>query len=233
VTDVAAPPGAAGPTEAPAPTVARFTTAERALHWSVAALLGTCALTGLVLYVGPLTAAVGRRGLVRDVHVYTGLASPLPFVAAYAGHWRAAVRRDVRRLARWTREDLRWLLSRGRAETGAVGKFNAGQKANAAFVAGLVPVMVATGSIMRWYEPFPLAYRTGATFVHDWLAIATWVVVAGHVVMALTRPPSLRSMLTGRMDRAYARDHHPRWRAAAGPGAAPGPEAAEVTDGGR
>ena len=89
---------------------------------------------------------------------------PVPLVLAYAGRWRAAVRADVRRLARWTRADRRWLLSRGRDATGEVGKFNAGQKANAAFVAGMIPIMLAAGVIMRWYDPLgvDVAYRTGA-----------------------------------------------------------------------
>ena len=195
--------------------IARFTTAERALHWSFALLLGACALTGFILYVGPVTALVGRRELVRSVHVWTGVAMPLPFVVAYLGGWRDAVRRDVRRLARWSWEDRRWLWTRGRQQTEAVAKFNAGQKANAAFVAGVVPLMLATGGIMRWYEPFPLSWRTGATFVHDWTAIATWLVVTGHILFALSRPPALRSMVGGRMSRAYAEDHHPRWAAGA------------------
>ena len=202
---------ATGTAAVPPADLPRFTTAERALHWSVAVLLGTAALTGFVLYFGPLSELVGRRSLVRDVHVWSGIASPVPFVVAYAGRWRDEVRRDIRRLARWSRADRRWVLSRAREATGEVGKFNGGQKANAAFVAGVIPIMIATGSIMRWYEPFPLYWRTGATFVHDWTAIATWVVVVGHVLFALSRPPALRSMLTGRMSRSYARDHHPRW----------------------
>jgi formate dehydrogenase subunit gamma len=189
----------------------RFTPAQRALHWSVAALVLACALTGLTLYVGPLSAWVGRRSLVKGVHVYAGLALPLPFLVAYAGRWRAAVREDVRRLSRWTRADRRWLRSRGREATGEVGKFNAGQKANAAFVAGMIPVMLATGSIMWWFEPFPLSWRTGATFVHDWTAIVTWLVVAGHIVVALSEPQALRGMVTGRVARRWAEDHHPRW----------------------
>jgi formate dehydrogenase subunit gamma len=208
---------------APPGDLARFGTAARALHWSVALLLGTCALTGFVLYVGPLTAAVGRRDTVRDLHVWSGLLMPVPVVVAYAGRWRASIRAEVRRLARWTWADRRWLRTRGRDMTDVVGKFNAGQKANAAFVAGVIPLMLATGGIMRWYEPFPLSWRTGATFVHDWTAIATWAVVAGHILFALSRPPALRSMVTGRMDRAYAADHHPRWAAEAEAEAAGGP----------
>jgi formate dehydrogenase subunit gamma len=197
-------PGAGG-------QVGRFTRAERGLHWSVAVLVLACAITGLILYVGPLSAWVGRRSTIKAVHVYAGIALPVPFVLAYAGSWRAAVRRDVRRLSRWTRADRRWLLSRGRDASGDVGKFNAGQKANAAFVAGMIPVMMATGAIMRWFEPFPLPWRTGATFVHDWTAIVTWFVVAGHILVALSEPPALRGMVTGRVPRRWAEDHHPRW----------------------
>jgi formate dehydrogenase subunit gamma len=211
--------------------IARFTRAERGLHWATAAAVLVCALTGLVLYVGPLTALVGRRTLVRDIHVVAGLAMPVPLVVAYAGRWRGAVRADVRRLARWTRADRRWLWSRGRVAADAVGKFNAGQKANAAFVAGMIPVMVATGSIMRWNEPFDVAYRTGATFVHDWTAIATWLVVTGHIWFALADAGSLRGMLTGRVTRDWAERHHPRWAAAAPDTPdTPGPDDAEPGD---
>jgi formate dehydrogenase subunit gamma len=191
--------------------IRRFGRAERALHWATAAAVLTCAVTGFILYVGPVTALVGRRTLVKDTHVVAGLAMPVPLLLAYAGRWRASVRADVRRLARWTRADRRWLWSRGRDATDEVGKFNAGQKANAAFLAGMIPVMLGTGAIMRWFEPFPVAYRTGATFVHDWTAIATWVVVAGHIVVALSDRGALRGMITGRVTRAWAERHHPLW----------------------
>jgi formate dehydrogenase subunit gamma len=195
--------------------IPRFTRAERALHWATGLAVLTCAVTGFVLYVGWPPALIGRRTLLRDVHVVAGVLMPVPLVLAYAGRWRAAVRVDVRRLARWTRADRRWLLSRGRDATDAVGKFNAGQKANAAFVAGMIPIMLATGVIMRWYDPLgvDIAYRTGATFVHDWTAIATWVIVAGHIVFALSDRMSLRGMVTGRVARFWAADRHPRWAA--------------------
>jgi formate dehydrogenase subunit gamma len=190
----------------------RFTPAERALHWATGVAVLACAVTGLILYVGPLSTLVGRRNLVKDVHVFSGLAMPVPLVLAYLGRWRDAVRADVRRLSRWTAADRRWLRTRGRErDHREVGKFNAGQKANAAFVAGMIPVMLATGSIMRWFGPFPLEWRTGATFVHDWTAIATWLVVAGHIAIALSDSGALRGMITGRVTRRWAEDHHPQW----------------------
>ena len=92
-----------------------------------------------------------------------------------------------------------------------MGKFNAGQKLNAIFVAGCIPLMLATGSIMRWFEPFPLAWRTGATFVHDWLALTLLAVVIGHIGKALAEPVALRAMRTGTMPAEHVRRHHPRW----------------------
>ena len=59
--------------------IERFGTPTRALHWATAVTVLTCALTGLVLYVGPLSAVVGRRNLVKDVHVIAGLAMPVPW----------------------------------------------------------------------------------------------------------------------------------------------------------
>jgi formate dehydrogenase subunit gamma len=92
-----------------------------------------------------------------------------------------------------------------------MGKFNAGQKLNAIFVAGSFPVMLATGVIMRWFDPFPLAWRTGATFVHDWMALTLLAVVIGHIGKALAEPIALRAMRTGTVPADHVRTHHPRW----------------------
>ena len=167
------------------PDVVRFDRTERLLHWANALLFLTLLATGMILYVGSLSALVGRRVLVKDIHVISGLLLPAPLLLAYAGRWRDGLRRDVQRLARWSVDDRRWLLSLGRRGRATVGKFNAGQKANAAFVLGCIPVMLATGAVMRWFDPFPLSWRTGATFVHDWTALLLLAVIVGHIGKAL------------------------------------------------
>jgi formate dehydrogenase subunit gamma len=191
--------------------VVRFDRGERWLHWANATLFLTLLATGMTLYVGPLSAIVGRRLLVKDIHVISGLLLPMPLLLAYSGSWRAGLRRDIRRFARWSTDDRRWLTSFGRRGHERMGKFNAGQKLNAIFVAGCIPLMLATGSIMRWFKPFPLAWRTGATFVHDWLALALVAVVVGHIGKALAEPLALRAMRTGTVPADHVRRHHPRW----------------------
>lgn len=189
----------------------RFDRAERWLHWVNATLFGVLMATGAVLYLGPLEALVGRRELVRMVHVVAGLSLPLPLLVARLGPWRRMVTADLRALARFDDDDRRWLRSRGRDRNVRMGKFHPGQKLNAAFTAGAIAVMFLTGSVLHWFRFFPVDWRTGATFAHDWFALAIAVVVAGHLRMALSDPDALRGMTAGWVPPAWAARHRPRW----------------------
>src|SRR5581483_6954778 len=185
---------------------------ERVLHWANAALMLTLLLTGAALYVPQLSEIVKRRHLVEQVHVWAGVLLPVPLLlTVLSDPWGRAFRADARRLNRWNADDRLWLRTRGRDRRARVGKFNAGQKLNAAFVAGAIPVMLATGLIMHFPRHFPLAWRTGATFVHDWVFIALAVVVAGHIVFAVNDPLALRAMFRGWVPESWARRHAPRW----------------------
>ncbi|MBO0729492.1 MAG: cytochrome b/b6 domain-containing protein [Acidimicrobiaceae bacterium] len=199
--------------------VPRFDRVERALHWTNAILVAILVATAAVLYFEPLVRLVGRRALIEDIHVYTGLALPVPVIASLCGRWGRALRADLRRLNRWTAEDRQWLgaTTKGRdhrrwlRERLAIGKFNAGQKLNAAFVAGALLVLLGTGVILRWPNFWPLSWRTGATFVHDYLAVALVVVIVGHMMFALRDPDALGSMVRGWIPRSWARDHASAW----------------------
>jgi formate dehydrogenase subunit gamma len=190
----------------------RFDGVERTVHWTQATLFLTLLATGSALYVGPISTLVGRRELMKTIHVYAGLALPLPLIVGLL--WprrRTALRDDVGRLNRWGGDDGRWLRSLGRAPGVRLGKFNPGQKLNAAFVAGAIPVMLATGSIMRWYKPFALSWRTGATFVHDWIAVGLFFAITGHILIALGDRQALAGMVGGSVDAEWARVHCPLW----------------------
>lgn len=206
-------PSEAAPASRPAPPawLLRFDRCERAVHWCTAVLILVLLATAAVLYVGQLSVLVGRRQVVRRVHVVAGLILLLPMLVGLAGRWRHGLVADIRAFNRWDGHDRRWLRSRGRDPSVRVGKFNAGQKLNAAFVAGAGVVMLATGSIMNWFSPFPISWRTGATFVHDWTAIALGLVVFGHVWMAMADTDALRGMFTGRVPASWARERRPRW----------------------
>lgn len=200
--------------ESPPQTVTRilrFDRVQRAAHWTNALLFGILMVTALPLYFGSLADVVGRRALVADIHLWTGVALPGPLLISIVGPWGARMRRDLRRINAWTRDEVAWLRAVGRDAPRVVDKFNPGQKLNAIFIGGSILVMLATGSILKWFSLFPVSWRTGATFVHDVLAFAIFAVVFGHIGFALTHWDSLRSMIKGWVSEAWAARHAPAW----------------------
>ena len=188
----------------------RFDGVERVVHWTNATLFLILLFTGASLYFQPLSTFVAHRHTVKTIHVYSGLLLPFPLLIGLLIPWGRRLRNDLSRINRWTTDDRRWWSRRTRASA-QVGKFNPGQKLNAVFVGASIVVMLMTGSIMRWFKPFPDSWRTGATFVHDWTFIALFAVIIGHVMFALADPDSLRSMVRGWVPEAWARREHPRW----------------------
>ncbi|WP_240136564.1 cytochrome b/b6 domain-containing protein [Streptomyces sp. MUM 178J] len=217
-------PGSAVPTAAPTPPpserpesegkLRRFSRAERWVHRTTAALMLLCIATAAALYVPQLAELVGRRPLVVTLHQWSGLLTPAPFLLGLAS---PAFRADLRRLNRFGAHDRTWLRAARRRdrspESRPAGKFNAGQKVYASWIAGAVLVMLATGLMMWFTSLTPLVWRTSATFVHDWLALAVGIVVAGHVAKALADPEARRGMRTGWVERGWARREHALWAA--------------------
>ncbi|MBT2369581.1 cytochrome b/b6 domain-containing protein [Streptomyces sp. ISL-10] len=212
-------PGSAGPTAAATPPpaeppvrVRRFSRAERWVHRTTAALMLTCVVTAAALYVPQIAELVGRRHLVVTVHEWAGVLLPVPFLFGLAS---PAFRADLRRLNRFGPHDRTWLRAVRRRDhrpaSRPAGKFNAGQKIYAAWIAGAILVMLGTGLLMGFTDLAPLVWRTGATFVHDWLSLAVGIALAGHIAMALADPEARRGMRTGSVERRWARDHHSRW----------------------
>jgi formate dehydrogenase subunit gamma len=193
------------------PRLLRFDHVERAAHWATATLFFILMATALPLYFVQVESLVGRRALMAEIHTWAGVALPVPLIVSLLGPRGSRLRRDIRTVNLWTAGELRWLRSLGRERIDVPDKFNPGQKLNALFIGGAIVVMLATGSILKWYRFFPLDWRTGATFVHDVLALGVFVVVTGHVAFALTHPEALRSMFTGWVTEPWARRHASGW----------------------
>lgn len=187
----------------------RFTLAERWVHRSTAVLMAVCLATAALLYIGALATLVGRREVVEWVHVIAGSCLPLPLLI---GLTSKAFRRDLRILNRFSPDDWAWLRARNRRIGRLpVGKFNAGQKLNASFQLGAILTMLGTGLVMRFANHWPISWRTGATFVHDWLAYAVLAVLVGHIYLALRDPYALGGMRTGYVPESWAQREHAAW----------------------
>ncbi|MER6288246.1 cytochrome b/b6 domain-containing protein [Streptomyces sviceus] len=200
--------------DAASPTrVRRFGWGQKWVHRATAALMGVCVVTAACLYVPQFAELVGRRELVVRVHEWAGLALPVPVLAGLASR---AFRADLGFLNRFGPHDRVWLraaLHRDkRRSSRPAGKFNAGQKIYASWIAGATLVMLGTGLLMWFTHLTPIQWRTSATFVHDWLALTIGIVLAGHIGMALGDPEARRGLRTGSVSREWAEREHPLWR---------------------
>ncbi|WP_020139625.1 cytochrome b/b6 domain-containing protein [Streptomyces sp. 351MFTsu5.1] len=192
--------------------IRRFSTAERMVHRATGYLMLLCLVTAACLYLGPLAQLVGRRHLMVTVHEWSGITLPVPFLL---GLLSPAFRADLRRLNRFAVYDRQWLRAVRRRRTSPearpAGKFNAGQKLYAGWIAGAVLVMMFTGLLMWFTGLLPLISRTSAIFVHDILAWAITFVVLGHLRKAFEDPEARLGMRTGYVSPSWARRHHSRW----------------------
>ena len=193
--------------------IRRFGPVQRWVHRTTAALMGVCVVTAAFLYIPQFAELVGRRELVVRVHECAGLALPVPVLVGLAFR---AFRADLRFLNRFGPHDRVWLRAALRRDkrpaARPAGKFNAGQKIYASWIAGATLVMLGTGLMMWFTHLAPLMWRTSATFVHDWLALTIGIVLAGHIGMALGDPEARHGLRTGKVSREWAEREHPLWR---------------------
>jgi formate dehydrogenase subunit gamma len=196
----------------PTGRIRRFSRAQRLVHRATGWLMLLCIATAACLYFPQLSELVGRRHLIVTVHECAGILLPVPFLL---GLTSSSFRSDLRRLNRFADYDWTWLRTVYKRRTSRrsrpAGKFNAGQKIYAGWIAGAVQVMMFTGLLMWFTTLLPAIPRASAIFVHDWLAFAIVLVVFGHMRMAYKDPEARRGMRTGSVDVAWARRHHSRW----------------------
>jgi formate dehydrogenase subunit gamma len=206
----------------------RFAPASRVAHWCLAIPFLLLLTTGLLLFVPSVKAVhLGGYRLVPLIHVLSGftlLALLLPVYALQPGAER--LRRDLKRLFTPEASDLPWLRYAGYALLGAklrppaVGKFNAGQKLNtlatAVFTSGLLASGVVLGINYFTKRVFGAHFVESVYPFHDLFTVVAVPIIAGHIYFATLNPgtrASLRGILDGRVDAAWARLHHDRWLA--------------------
>jgi formate dehydrogenase subunit gamma len=177
--------------------VTRFTRTERTLHWVNALFFLFLVATGLILYLPSLASAVGRRPLLKDLHFWGGLA----WVAALAA---VALLGDRRTLLRTARE----------LETLDDARFNVGQKVNAILTAAFTLLFLVSG-LLLWLGERDHTFQLASTVtLHDALLLASLVLFAGHLYLAVLHPAtrhSLRGITRGTVTEDWARRHHPAW----------------------
>jgi len=195
--------------------ILRFTTSQRAAHWTTAILFVTLGLTGLTLLLGrkfliPVFGAEGFSSIAvvaKFLHDYLGPA----FMLALTWLFILFVRDNLPS----PKLDLQWLLKGG----GLFGKhassdrYNAGEKVWfwLASIVGLA--VIISGMVLD----FPIFEQTRATmefyhWVHSVSAIILIVVSFGHIYMGTAAlEATFEVMKTGYCDANWAKEHHDLW----------------------
>jgi formate dehydrogenase subunit gamma len=195
--------------------VRRFGAAEQSLHWLLAASFLTMLATGLILYLPSLAQLAASRQLWKSIHLGAALAFWAGTVLVFMSAPRE-LRATAGQLDRFDRDDRRWLAwsVRRRGAGPPQGRFNAGQKLNAAIVAGLMVVFTISGVLIYLQETDAGFRGTSAILVHDVAMYIAVPIVIGHLYLALLNPStrhSLRGMTLGSVRRDWAREHHAKW----------------------
>ena len=190
--------------------VRRFSRVERLLHWVNALGFFFLLATGLILYLPSLSILVARRQLIQSLHFWAGVG----WLGALALVLVVGARRFVRtarELESFDRDDLRWLRG-GKAPQ---GRFNAGQKINAALTAAFT-VLFGVSGLLLWFGEQDTRYRFASTVIlHDGLMYVSLALLVGHLYLALIHPATrhaLRGMTLGTVSEEWARRHHGKWR---------------------
>lgn len=205
-----ATPGSGARTAVPERYIHRFSRTERSIHWVHASAFLVLLGSGLVLYLPALSELVGRRPLVKAVHIYTALVWLAALIVVVAVGDRRGLRRTLREFDLFDLDDRRWLIGRDVPQ----GRFNAGQKLNAALTTAFA-VLFAVSGFLLWYGERDTRFRFASTILlHDGLMYVALVLLIGHLYLALIYPRTrhaLRGMTLGSVREEWAREHHPKW----------------------
>lgn len=191
--------------------IRRFSKTERTLHWVNAVGFFLLLATGLILYLPRLSTDVGRRPLIKDIHFWGGIGWVSALIIVVVLGDRRGMLRLAREIDTFEPQDVNWLSRRRPREQ---GRFNAGQKLNAALTAAFLVLFLVSG-LLLWAGEQDTRFRFASTVVlHDGLLYASLALLLGHLYLALIHPAtrhSLRGITLGTVREDWAQRHHSRW----------------------
>jgi formate dehydrogenase subunit gamma len=189
--------------------VKRFSPVERLLHWVNAIGFFFLLATGLILYLPRLSELVSRRQFIQSIHFWGGVAWLGALIAVVLLGSRRLLA-TARELEQFDSDDLRWLRRRKSPQ----GRFNAGQKINAALTAAFT-ILFGVSGFLLWFGEQDTRFRFASTVIlHDGVMYVSLALLVGHLYLALIHPAtrhSLRGMTLGDVRVEWAMKHHAKW----------------------
>ena len=214
-----APEQEGAPAAGKADRIVRFTRTERATHWMQATSFLVLLISGFALTLPTIESLLGHRALLREIHLSSAFFFFFgPAIIALAGD-RRSIALDVEAVDVWDHDDLRWLipfplLRLFGISTPPQGRFNAGQKLNALFVAWSTVAFTVTGLVLWQNRRFPTDMVSQANTIHTLLAYVALAAFLGHLYLATAYPKTrhaFRAITQGWVRVDWAEHHHPKW----------------------
>lgn len=202
----------------PSPKILRFAKSERILHWAIAGpFLVSFASALILVFVYNPDPSRPYRSVFALLHRASGVALMIfPLLAAFKARGDARLHLyNIRQAWIWVYDDFKWLALMGLAaindkfELPEQGKFNAAEKINFMVLMTTYPLYVLTGLLM-WITNLAVL----AWILHCLMAIMAAPLLFGHIYMAVVNPATrigLEGMITGYVDRQWAKHHYRRW----------------------
>lgn len=192
------------------PKIKRFTGTERALHWVHAVAFFLMLGTGMALYIQALEVAIGRRYLMKNIHLLVAVVWVVAILAIIALGNRKALRASWREVETIDRDDRRWLSGKRAPQ----GRLNAGQKLNTIVQVAFALLFLISGFFLWLGQRDHTFLFDGTGALHNTLTFISIALILGHLYLALIHPSTrhaLKGMTTGEVDVEWAEKHHSKW----------------------
>lgn len=162
------------------------------------------------MYLPSLAEVVGRRPLLKTIHLYTALGWVIALLLIFALGDRRALRATLREVEYFDADDGRWLLGQSAPQ----GRLNAGQKLNT-IITAVFAARFAISGFFLWYRERDTRFQNpNALLLHDWLMDASLILFLGHLYLALILPKtrhSLNGITRGWVREDWAARRHAKW----------------------
>ena len=192
----------------------RYTSGERILHWVTAITFLLLTASGLAFFHPSmywLANLLGGGTWARILHPFIGVVMFVAFLLMALKFWHHNV---------LSGNDRAWLgrigdvIANRDDKVPPIGRYNPGQKILFWVLLASMIVLLVSG-IALWRPYFAPAFGIGTirfgALMHALSALALILLVVVHIYSSFWVKGSTDAMLSGKVSRAWAKAHHPRW----------------------
>ena len=195
-------------------TIDRYSLGERVIHWVTALSFILLALSGLAFFHPSMfwmTNLLGGGTWARILHPFIGVVMFVAFLLMALKFWHHNVIDD---------NDRKWLDKIGdviaNRDEGVppIGRYNPGQKILFWVLLAAMVVLLLSG-IAMWQPYFASKLSVGTiragALLHALGALLLIFAIIVHVYSSFWVQGSMEGMLSGKVPRGWAKQHHPLW----------------------